>query len=393
MIDVLVCVRAEDAVLEFLSVLSREPRDEAVVLLADPALTVTLPSGTGTAGRLALLAPHVRPAEDPPRSRPGGHDVAARIRKAAAGREVLVWTHSPADNREARARLGRDTARAAHGLPVRHAVGYSPYLQVVSDEDVPLTPELVAIKREFVNLHCSALLSSDSPQYRVDTSRVPASERFFRSRPDEAVRLYALLASLGEDAAEVDDPWEFAASPYERARLDTTLAWIGRHCPAGTAPLVEVGACEGALTRRLLAAGHQVHATEPNDRFRRRLSTALAGVERLAVSAAGLKELADGAGPRGPHLLIEMLYYGQDPALIDRLPADLVLLALEPEALRTTLRPWLAASPHWEVAEETVLVAPRVEAVCGGRAYLTKRGSHGLLLRRTGPAAPTAASR
>ncbi|MFD6622605.1 hypothetical protein ACIPPN_24835 [Streptomyces diastaticus] len=386
MIDVLVCVRAEDAVLEFLTVLSREPRDEAVVVLADPDLTVTLPARAGTAERLALLAPHLRPPVQPPSS--GPRHLAERVRAATAGREATVWTHSPADNREARARLGRDTVRAAHGLPVRHAVGHSPYLQVVSDEDVPLTPELAEAKREFVNHHGQSLLASGSPQYRVDTARVPASERFFRSDPAEAVRLYALLASLGEDAAEVDDPWEFAASPYERARLDATLAWTGRHCTPGTEPLIEVGACEGALTRRLLAAGHRVHATEPNDRFRRRLTAALAAAEHVRVSAAGLKELADGAGPHGPHLLIEMLYYGQEPALIDRLPADLVLLALEPEALRATVRPWLAVSPHWEVTDETVLVPPRLEAVCGGRAYLTKRGSHGLALRRTSP--PTA---
>ncbi|MGW4373705.1 hypothetical protein ACWEJ7_08570 [Streptomyces albidoflavus] len=385
MIDVLVCVRAEDAVLEFLTVLSREARDEAVVVLADPEVTVSLPSGTGLAERLALLAPHLRPPEEPGTPWPAPGELAARIGAAAAGREAVLWTHSPADNREARARLGRDTVRAAPGLPVRHAVGHSPYLQVISDEDVPLTPELAEAKREFVNGHGQELLASGSPQYRIDTARVPASERFFRSDAAEADRLYALLASLGEDAAEVDDPWEFAASPYERARLDATLAWTGRHCPPGTAPLVEAGACEGALTRRLLAAGHQVYATEPNDRFRHRLTTALAGAENLRVAADGLKELADGSGPRGPHLLIEMLYYGQDLALVDRLPADLVLLALEPEALRTTVRPWLAHTPHWEVADETVLVAPRIEAVCGGRAYLTKRGSHGLALRRRTP--------
>ncbi|MER6057987.1 hypothetical protein [Streptomyces albidoflavus] len=392
MIDVLVCVRVEDAVLEFLTVLSREARDEAVVVLADPEVTVSLPPGTGLAERLALLAPHLRPPEEPRTPWPTTEELAARIGAAAAGREAAVWTHSPADNREARARLGRDTVRAAHGLSVRHAVGHSPYLQVISDEDVPLTPELAEAKREFVNLHGQELLAAGSPQYRIDTARVPASERFFRSEPAEADRLYALLASLGDDAAEVDDPWEFAASPYERARLDATLAWTVRHCPPGTAPLVEAGACEGALTRRLLAAGHRVHATEPNDRFRHRLTTALAGAEHLRVSADGLKELADGSGPRGPHLLIEMLYYGQDLALLDRLPADLVLLALEPEALRSTVRPWLAHTPHWEVADETVLVEPRIEAVCGGRAYLTKRGSHGLALRRRTPppAAPLA---
>ncbi len=78
-----------------------------------------------------------------------------------------------------------------------------------------------------------------------------------------------------------------------------------------------------------------------------------------------------------------MLYYGQDLGLLDTLPADLVFVALEPAALATRLRPWLAASTGWEQVDETQLVFPAVESVCGGRAYLSKRGSVGVLLRRT----------
>ncbi len=86
MIDVLVCVRVEDAVLEFLTVLSREARDEAVVVLADPEVTVSLPPGTGLAERLALLAPHLRPPEEPRTPWPTTEELAARIGAAAAGR-------------------------------------------------------------------------------------------------------------------------------------------------------------------------------------------------------------------------------------------------------------------------------------------------------------------
>ncbi|MFJ1705249.1 hypothetical protein [Kitasatospora sp. NPDC088346] len=267
---------------------------------------------------------------------------------------------------------------------MRHAVGYSPFLQFVSDLDRPLGRELVAAKLAFVNGRCAHLLASDHPQHGVYTARVPAAERYFEATEEERDRLFALLASLDEEAASVADPWEFGTSGYEADRLDATAAWISRHCPPGTGRLVEVGACEGALTRRLAFAGHRVLATEPNPQFRERLAAALATTPEAEVDDAELAALAKADGPAAPaYLLIEMLYYGQDLQLIDRLPTDLVLVALEPEALRTRLHPWLAASPHWRAVEEAELVGPRLEMVGGGRAYLSKRGSVGVVLRRT----------
>ncbi|MFK8844491.1 hypothetical protein [Streptomyces sp. Ac-502] len=145
---------------------------------------------------------------------------------------------------------------------------------------------------------------------------------------------------------------------------------------------MEVGACEGALTARLAADGFSVHAAEPNPHFRDRLVAAQRDTDAVRVGAEDLAELAKN-GPEGAaYLLVEMLYYGQDLALLDDLPTGLLFLALEPEALETRLRPWLATSTVWRPVEEIRLVAPRVEPVCGGRAYLSKRGSVGLVLRR-----------
>ena len=86
--------------------------------------------------------------------------------------------------------------------------------------------------------------------------------------------------------------------------------------------------------------------------------------------------------PGEAYLLIEMLYYGQDLDLLTALPTGLLFVALEPEVLDASLRPWLTASPDWEQIDEVVLVRPALETVCGGRAYLRKRGSTGVLLRR-----------
>ncbi|MET9094798.1 hypothetical protein ABZX72_22210 [Streptomyces cyaneofuscatus] len=395
MIDIVAVLRAEDAVLDFLSVLTTpEPRHrqdgdheghEVHVLLGDTAEHLVLPAELPPAERLAAVARHIRPVDESAAS-PGPEALATLIEAAARGAEARLWTHSPADTRRSRGRLGRDAAAAVApgGLPVLHAVGHSPYLQFISDLDRPLDRAGVEAKLAFVNRHCGHLLRTESAEYVVQTGRVHATERFFEAgTAEERERLFALLASLDEDAATVPDPWEFATSAYEAERLDRTVAWIAEHCPPGSGPLIEVGACEGALTTRLAEKGFTVHATEPNPAFRRRLTDAVGDTAR--VHPASLEELA--ARPELPgaaYLLIEMLYYGQDLALLDRLPADLVFVALEPETLATRLTPWLESAPHWEKAGETPLVAPALETVCGGRAYLSKRGSVGVLLRRTG---------
>ncbi|MEU9128139.1 hypothetical protein AB0D08_08510 [Kitasatospora sp. NPDC048540] len=386
MIDIVVVLRAEDAVLDFLSVLADPGGAQTEVVVAGSGTVLTLPAGAPPAERLALLGPLVGPAGPADAPSGPGPDAAALIARAGAGRPARIWTHSPADNRRSRGTLGRSVARAAAGaaLPVRHAVGYSPYLQFVSDLDHPLSRELVSAKLEFVNRWCAHLLACDHPQHMLRTARVPSAERFFEADEEERDRLFALLASLDDEAASVADPWEFDSSRYEADRLDAAAAWIARHCPPQSGQLVEVGACEGALTRRLAAAGHQVLATEPNPRFRTRLAAALAGTPAVRIGDADLAALTGPDAPASPaHLLIEMLYYGQDLDLIDRLPTERVLVALEPATLDARLRPWLAGSRNWRAAEETELVGPRLEPVCGGRAYLSKRGSTGVLLRRT----------
>ncbi|MFF8502805.1 hypothetical protein ACF07L_19430 [Streptomyces anulatus] len=381
MIDIVAVLRAEDAALDFLSVIGGE-EGEVHVLCGDTGERLVLPAGRPLAERLAALAPLVGPVDEHAAS-PGPEALAALVESSAQAGPARLWTHSPADTRRSRGRLGRDAALAAGERPVLHAVGHSPYLQFISDLDHPLDRAAVAAKLAFVNQHCGHLLRTASEEHVVRTGRVHATERFFAAGPDERERLFALLASLDDDAASVPDPWEFATSAYEAERLDATVAWVAGHCPPGSGPLVEVGACEGALTTRLVDKGFTVHATEPNPVFRHRLATH-AG-DTAHIHAESLEDLA--ARPELPgaaYLLIEMLYYGQDLGLLDRLPADLVLVALEPETLAARLTPWLERTPHWEKADETPLVAPALEAVCGGRAYLSKRGSIGVLLRRTG---------
>ncbi|MEV4189666.1 hypothetical protein AB0J28_50360, partial [Streptosporangium canum] len=108
------------------------------------------------------------------------------------------------------------------------------------------------------------------------------------------------------------------------------------------------------------------------------------GVE---VSPDSLEDLAaHRSRPAAAYLLIEMLYYDQDLALLDALPTDRILIALETGQLNDRIWPWLRQQSTWRVAERLELAPPTLESICDGLAYLRKRGSRGLVLTRSGEA-------
>jgi hypothetical protein len=102
------------------------------------------------------------------------------------------------------------------------------------------------------------------------------------------------------------------------------------------------------------------------------------GAGELRVHPHSFEELGTTRRLTGSaYLLIELLYDGQDLGLLSRFPTDRLFVALEPTALQRLVWPIT-----WSVEEEVDLVLPRVEPIAGGRAYLRKPGSRGLLLRR-----------
>ncbi len=170
---------------------------------------------------------------------------------------------------------------------------------------------------------------------------------------------------------------EIATSPYERERLDVTVEWVRRHLDPAAGRVIEVGAHEGALTRRLLADGYTVDATEPNELYLGRLRENVTG-DDVRIHPHSFEDLATTARLTGSaYLLVELLYYGQDLALLDRFPTDRLFVAMEAGELAR--QNWPAT---WSVEEELELVAPRLEPVAGGHAFLRKRGSRGVVLRR-----------
>ncbi|MEU4403904.1 hypothetical protein AB0F88_05220 [Streptosporangium sp. NPDC023963] len=399
MTAVIAVLHAEDVALEFVSVLRDHADQDVLVVVGQARASVTLPGGLSLRERLELLGPLVEPGGNTAEL-PVPADVAALLGAAPAPAPDEIWTHSPADHRIRRARFGWIVSRAVSPFPgssasspsstsplslpaVTCSVGDNPFLQTISGTATAITGAEAEAKIDFINRHAGELLRSRVADRLVTTDRVPAVERFFTASAAQANRLYALISSLGDDAAVADDPWEFGRSAYEAARLDATAAWTARWCSPQDGPIVEVGACQGELTRRLAGKGYRVQATEPNAGFRARLTErAEPGVEVLPDS---LEDLADhGERQAAAYLLVEMLYYDQDLALLDRLPTDLLLVALESGQLNERIWPWLREQSTWRVAERVELAPPTLESVCDGLAYLRKRGSRGLVLARAG---------
>jgi hypothetical protein len=316
MIDVLAVIRPEDAVTDFLSVLDPAHGREVHLVAAERGVYLRLPAGVPLEGRLAAIA--ALQASSGESDKPfSPATAAAAIARETGAIPFTVWTHHPSDTRTTHGRWALDLS-AAIGSPVRHAT--------VVDASPPV--ELAA-------------------------------------------------SVVREPVDAVPDLVQIATSPYERERLDATVEWVRRHLDPAAGRVIEVGAHEGALTRRLLADGYTVDATEPNELYLGRLRENVTGDVRIHPHS--FEDLATTARLTGSaYLLIELLYYDQDLALLDRFPTDRVFVAMEAgELARQT---WPAT---WSVEEEVELVAPRLEPVAGGHAFLRKRGSRGVLLRRT----------
>jgi SAM-dependent methyltransferase len=105
--------------------------------------------------------------------------------------------------------------------------------------------------------------------------------------------------------AQSPDPWDFEASPYERAKYDATLAALG---PRRFARALEAGCSIGVLTRRLAARAEQLLA----------LDAAQAALDQAAARCADMpwvtfrRAMLPGEFPDGIFDLIlfsEILYF------------------------------------------------------------------------------------
>jgi trans-aconitate methyltransferase len=120
----------------------------------------------------------------------------------------------------------------------------------------------------------------------------------------------ALALTKPEVFSELDDPWGFTHSAYERERYALTARLLGALAREGRAParVMDVGACEGLMTEQLrtLFPEALVLAVESEPRFVARLRARLGGDARVRILEASALDVALEADLV---LLAEVLYY------------------------------------------------------------------------------------
>ncbi|EGX57689.1 hypothetical protein SZN_21586 [Streptomyces zinciresistens K42] len=103
-------------------------------------------------------------------------------------------------------------------------------------------------------------------------------------------------------------------------------------------------------------------------------------------TAETVEELAENRHPSADaYLLAEILYYLEDLSVINALPTDLLPVTAPPESVEATVLPWFAGPGRddWTLTGRRTLVAPRMDFLVDGIAYQRKRGSVGLVYRRS----------
>jgi hypothetical protein len=150
-------------------------------------------------------------------------------------------------------------------------------------------------------------------------------EAFAPTRFPEVVRAFTYASQ--EIRSDVPDVWAFETSPYERERYDQTCALLA-HLSQDVPPtsILEIGACEGAMTRRLRALfpGAKILAVEANPIFARRLREAVGNDPDTDIVEASLLDVPLSAELV---LLAEVLYFVSEqlPDILARVRAQYVL--------------------------------------------------------------------
>jgi hypothetical protein len=131
-------------------------------------------------------------------------------------------------------------------------------------------------------------------------------EAFVPARFPEVTQARA-LTSL-EIRSDIPNLWAFETSPYEQERYDRTcavLAEAGKE--SAPASILEIGACEGVMTRRLrtLFPGAKIYAVEVDPVFAHRLREGLANDPDTDIIEASVLDIPLSADLV---LLAEVLY-------------------------------------------------------------------------------------
>ena len=245
-------------------------------------------------GRRALVL-------DLPDTNPSGLPVEGLVsRLTELGPYSRVYTHSPLEKHSHHRDVALAAGQAFDDIWVRADGGYAAEAHVLS-------PSAFGQKLEVINSVYAHQISASAEDDHPCLAEVTGVEAFAPARFPEVVRAFT-YASQGI-RTDVPDVWAFETSPYERERYEQTcavLAHAGRdHSPAS---ILEIGACEGTMTRRLRALfpRARIRAVEANPVFAHRLRERLGNDPDTDVVEASVLDVPLSADLV---LLAEVLYY------------------------------------------------------------------------------------
>jgi Nodulation protein S (NodS) len=289
-------------------------------------------------------------------------------RLKALGPYDRTYTHSPLEQHAHHRDVALAASQCFEEIWVRGCGGYAADVYVLSRA-------AFGRKLEILNHMYAAQLAAAVEDDHFRSTEVTGIEVFVPTRLAEVSQ--ALAHTSQEIRLDVPDLWAFETSPYERERYDRTCAVLSYIVKETTlTSIMEIGACEGAMTQRLRALfpGAKISAVEVNAVFARRLRARLDHDPDTDIVEASVHDL-----PLSADLvcLAEVLYLIPDHCidLLERLQArflltsyvgdfdDRVSLCLRRFGWRNTV------SEH---------VLPRFEPVDGADSLLTIRrpGSH-----------------
>src|ERR1700704_1420104 len=213
-----------------------------------------------------------------------------------------VYTHSPFDEDMLRGTVALAAAQAFGTVWVQALSG------VARQANILKRPEF-AKKTKIVNTIYSSRIRTEDDRFRMPHTALMGVEAFTPATFDEVVRGIALTRS---EILPFPDAWGLLSSPYEKDRYERSCKLLKTHAaPDGVKTIVEVGACEGAMTLHLRRTFPQarIKATEIHPEFVRRLRARFRKDRKTEVLQQGIQ----GAPIKGDIVLLaEVLYYVED---------------------------------------------------------------------------------
>ena len=286
----------------------------------------------------------------------------------ALGPYDRIYTHSPLEKHPHHQDVALAASQCFGEVWVRGCGGYAAEAYILSQS-------AFGQKLEILNQIYVRQLAAAVQDDHFHNTAMTGVEAFVPTRLSEVSQ--ALAHTSPGTHLEVPDLWAFETSPYEQERYDRTCAVLAYIIgETSLTSILEIGACEGAMTQRLRALfpGAKITAIEANPVFARRLRQRLGHTPDTDIVEASI---LDSSLAADLVCLTEVLYLVPDHYidLLGRLKARYLLTSYIgdfDDRISICLRRF-----GWRnVVSEQVL--PRFEPVDGTSSLLVIRrpGSH-----------------